>query len=90
MQLLISLFTTGGRINPVAIAIFVITLLYGYDELKDWQEKQSLVRQTNVIQGAARDRLNTLNEARNDQQEANNAISSNNFDDWLDRVQRED
>lgn len=90
MQFLISLFTSGGKINPIAILLLIAVTFYGFDEWLDYRDKLSLARQCDVIQGASRQRLETLNEARNEQQQANDSINNNTFDDWLDRVQRED
>jgi hypothetical protein len=90
VQLLISLFTTGGKINPIAILIFVFTALYGYDELKDWANERRIIADAKIVQDASQTKIDKLNEARNEQAEANTAINNGSFNDWLDRVQRED
>ncbi len=92
-QLLISLFTTGGRPNPVALILFAVTIIGGifaYQKITHLTAELELARQARVIQDAARDRADTLNEARNDQTDANQAIDDGSFNDWLERVQRED
>ena len=93
MQWIKSLFTTASVTNPLSIVVyggFLFIGLYGYHEIRILQTELSMARQTRVVQGAARERLETLNEARNEQQQANIAIDNDDFIEWLDRMQRDD
>ena len=89
MQFLISLFTSGGKINPIAILLLIAVTFYGFDEWLDYRDKLSLARQCDVIQGASRQRLDTLNEVRNEQQQANKLIDSDGYDSFLDKLQHD-
>jgi len=90
-QLLISLFTTGGRINPIALVIFAATVLLGYQYFNLRSEHYELVRQYEVLKDASKEKLNTLNGARNDQAQAADAINNGTFDnEFLKRLQFDD
>ena len=90
-QLFISLFTTGGKINPIALALFAGTLFLAYQYASLRSEHYELVRQSKVLQKSSDDSVKTLNEARNDQVNAINAINSGTFDnDYLERLQLDD
>lgn len=87
-QMLISLFTTGGRINPIALIIFAATVVLGYKHYILTMEHRELARQQQVVSKASEEKVKTLNEARNEQQEANKAIDNGEFDnDFLKRLQ---
>ena len=90
-QLFISLFTTGGKINPVALLIFAGTLFLGYQYWQLKSENRELVRQAGVTLRAGQDKAKSLNEARNEQSEAIKVIDSGNFNnDYLKRLQQSD
>lgn len=90
-QLAISLFTTGGRPNPLALLIFAGTLFLGYQYWSLKTEHIELLRQSGVVQEAAQDKVKTLNEARDEQKEAVEIINSGKFDnDYLRRLQQSD
>ena len=39
MQMLISLFTTGGKINPIAMLLFVGVSIYLYNDFQGYREQ---------------------------------------------------
>ena len=88
-QLVISLFTVGGRPNPLALMIFAATLFLGYQYWSLKSEHYELLRQSEVVQDASKDKVQTLNEARNEQAEAAKVIDSGDFNnDYLKRLQQ--
>ena len=90
-QLAISLFTTGGKFNPLALLIFAGTLFLGYEYWSLKTEYIELLRQSQVVREAAQDKVKTLNEARDEQKEAVEIINSGKFDnDYLKRLQQSD
>lgn len=91
MRWIRSLFTSAGQINPVAIALFSVVGLFGYQHVTLKLEHRELVRQHNVLKAASKEKVNTLNEARNEQTEAMEAINNGSFDnDYLERLQLDD
>lgn len=92
-QWALSLFTTGGKINPLAVVLLILTAfaaLWTFNEFSHLRKELEIARQAQVVQDAAKDKVNNLNEARNELQNAEAAIDSGEFVDWLERVQRED
>lgn len=90
-QPIISLFTTGGRINPMALLVFAITALLAYDHLKLTLKHRELLRQTKVIEVDSRQKIETLNEAKDEQKKAIEVIDNGKFDnDFLKRLQQSD
>ena len=86
-----SLFTTAGALSPLAIIVYAgiaITGVYGYMKIDRLTDELEAARQARVVQEAAQDKAETLNEARNDEREAKEIIDSGNFDnDLLRRLQ---
>lgn len=89
-QMIVSLFTTGGKINPIAMVLFVGSMLYGYDEIKDYLKERELARQATVVQEACEEQVETLKEATNEKREATEAIRDGSFNNYLERLQRDD
>lgn len=94
MQWIISLLTTGGKVNPLAIALLVATTLIstvGYFKFTSLLNELELVRQSTVIIDSCNDKTLKLNEARNDESKAREVIDSGDFNnDFLKRLQDND
>ena len=91
MRWIVSLFTSAGQINPIALALFAGTLILAYQHMTLKLEHRELVRQHNVLKAASKEKVKTLNEARNEQTEAMEAINNGSFDnDYLKRLQLDD
>lgn len=86
-QLFISLFTTGGKPNPIALLIFAGTMFLGcqYWQLKS--ENRELMRQSKVVMKSSNDKVEQLNEARNEQEKSNSYAGTDAWHDWADRLQ---
>ena len=90
-QLVISLFTTGGRPNPLSFLIFLGTLFLGYQVLTLKSQNYELMRQIEVVHEAAQDKAEALKEAKNEKDEAVEIINSGKFDNaYLKRLQQSD
>lgn len=90
-QMIISLFTTGGKFNPLALIIFSLTAMLFYQHILLKGRHSDLVRQHEIIAKANKYKVKTINEARNDQEEARKVIDSGGFDnDFLKRLQKLD
>lgn len=94
MQYVISLFSTGGRVNPLAIALLIASLLgagYAYSKFTQITRELELARQSSVVLDASKDKTRVINDARKEQREANKVIADGEFDnDFLKRLQRDD
>ena len=90
-QPIISLFTTGGRFNPVALLVFTLTAFLVYNHLQLTLKHRELMRQRNVVAQDSEQKTETLNEARNEKTEAVRVIDSGGFNnDYLKRLQQSD
>lgn len=95
MQSLISMFTVGGRPNPTAYAIWLAIIaggaLAGYKYSQMRLEYYEVVRQCNVVGAAAAEKLESVNKARVQKDEAFKAIDNDNFtDEYFKRLQLDD
>lgn len=86
MQMLISLFTTGGKINPIAILLFVGVSLYLYNDFQGYRERQELARQCEIYRAAAQDKLTQLNRSNTNVTETIESIDPDNLNDWVERI----
>lgn len=94
MQWIISLVTTGGKVNPLAIILLIGTTLVGttvYFKFTSLLSELELLRQSKVVMAACVDKAEKLNEAQNDKNEARKIIDSGEFsNDYLKRLQNND
>ena len=90
-QPIISLFTTGGKFNPVALLIFTLTAFLAYNHLQLTLEHRELVRKSEVVASDNKQKLDTIKEAKDEQSEAVEIINNGEFDnDYLRRLQQSD
>lgn len=90
-QPIISLFTTGGRFNPLALIVFALTSFLVYDHFKLTIKHRELLRQSKVIEADTSQKIQTLNEARDEKEQAVKIINNGEFDnDFLMRLQQSD
>lgn len=89
-----SLFTTGGKVNPLAVVLLVVSglgVVWTYHEFRILQTELKAARQTRIIQDDAKEKLETLREAESDKDEVEEAIRTDSFNnDLLRRLQSED
>lgn len=88
MQGLISLFTTGGKINPFAIALLLAASFYLYNDYQGYRERQELARQCDVYRAAAQDKITQLNRSNDNVTDTIKSIDPDNLNDWVDRINR--
>jgi len=86
MQMLISLFTTGGKINPMAMLLFVGVSLYLYNDFQGYRERQELARQCEIYRAAYQDKINNLNRVNNETDETIKSIDPDDLTDWVNRI----
>ena len=86
MQGLISLFTTGGKINPIAMLLFVGVSLYLYNDFQGYRERQELARQCEIYRAAAQDKLTQLNRSNTNVTETIKSIDPDNLNYWVERI----
>jgi len=85
-QPIISLFTTGGRINPIAILLMLGVSFFAYDSIKDRFKQAEIVRQCEVYRGAQQDKLNNLTRSQNEVTKTIQSIDPNDLSDFADRI----
>lgn len=86
--MIMSLFTTGGRFNPMALVPLIFTILLAYQHLAEKSENRELKRQVKVLSESSKDKVKTLNEFINDQKQASKIIDNGSFDnDFLKQLQ---
>lgn len=91
MQGLISLFTTGGKINPFAIALLLGASFYLYNDYQGYRDRQELARQCEVYREAAQDKITQLNRSNSNVAEATksitkDAVTPDDINEWVNRV----
>ena len=86
MQMLISLFTTGGKINPIAMLLFVGVSLYLYNDIQNRAEQREIKRQCAIYQAAYQDKINNLNRVNNETDKTIQAIDPDDLTDWVNRI----
>jgi len=86
MQMLISLFTTGGKINPLAMLLFAGVSIYLYNDIQNRAEQRELKRQCAIYQAAYQDKINNLNRVNNETDETIQSIDPDDLTDWVNRI----
>jgi hypothetical protein len=90
----VSLFTTGGKWNPLATVLLVSVTLVGtagYFKFNSLLNELEISRQAKVVIESCNDKTVKLNEARNEESEAHKVVDSGRFDnDYLKRLQDND
>jgi len=86
MQGLISLFTTGGKINPFAIALLLFASFYVYSDIQNRAEQREIKRQCAIYQAAYQDKINNLNRVNNETDETIQSIDPDDLTDWVNRI----
>ena len=93
-QLFQSLFLTGDKpghkINPFAIILLsgaVAVSIIGYYKITSLMSELEIARQARVVLDSSNDKVEKLNEARNEQEKSNSYAGTDAWHDWADRLQ---
>ena len=87
-QPIISLFTTAGKINPIAILLMLGASFYVYNDVQGWAEQREIKRQCDLYRIAAQDKLENLTRSNNEVGETIKSIDLDNLNEWVDRINR--